>query len=234
MSAIYLLDTSGQQWQLVIDNSGELDINPVSGQPGAVAGILLNDIAGGQTWNLIVQASSQELHIDPVAFSPSQTQLVVFSIAGNPFGLQVNNGELETLSLAFPIPKFAYGSGAGIDFIPTYPPTKKTPYAPLEATRHDSITSSGIKQSVWERTDTFVVLQFETVPESDLPEWQQLFAWILEGNQFTYYPSSLDETTFQQYTIEDMSWTPTWKSFQTYAFTMKMRLVVGAVTAYFS
>jgi len=125
-------------------------------------------------------------------------------------------------------PRFAYNAGLGIvDFTPAIPPTKKTPFAPLEATRHDSITSTGLKQSVLERIDVMTVLSFENVPESDMASWRDFMAWTLAGNQFTYYPDSTDESTSTEYTLENTDWTPKWNSLQNYSFTFKMRTYVG-------
>lgn len=125
-------------------------------------------------------------------------------------------------------PRFAYNAGLGIvDFTPSLPPNKKTPFAPLEAIRHDSITSTGLKQSVLERIDVMTVLAFDNVPESDMASWQAFFQWTLAGNQFTYYPDSTVEAVSVEYTLEDMDWTPKWVSLQNYSFTMKMRTYVG-------
>lgn len=128
-------------------------------------------------------------------------------------------------------PKFAYDPGTGVvDFVPTFPPTDKTPYAPLEATRHDSITTSGRhKQSVLERIDTMLVLDFKTVPLSDMSDWSSFFSWVLAGHQFTYYPDSTDDAIFTEYTIEDMSWTPKRASFQVFAFSFKSRPVLSDI-----
>lgn len=127
------------------------------------------------------------------------------------------------------IPKFAYSDGMGgvVDFTPNWPPSKKTPYAPLVAVRHDSVTTSGIKQSKLERVDTFVVLSFEHVPESDLSNWALFMGYALTGAEFTYYPDSTDPATYAEYLLEDLEWAPKWVSWQNYSFTMKMRLGVG-------
>lgn len=125
-------------------------------------------------------------------------------------------------------PKFAWNPGSGVvDFTPAIPPVGKTPYAPLEAVRHDSVTSSGIKQSVTERIDTFVVLPFENVPESDMASWNSFFSYALTGREFTYYPDSTIPGTFAEYVLEDMAWTPKKVSWKNYGFTMKMRKGVG-------
>lgn len=133
------------------------------------------------------------------------------------------------------VPKFAYFNGSTIvDFIPTWPAVKKTPQgvAPLEAVRHDSITTSGIKQSVLERIDEFLELSFEDVPESDLATWKAFFSVALAGSQFTYYPDSTVPGTYFDYTLEDMAWRPKWKSWKNYSFAIRMRLWHGTATYY--
>lgn len=125
-------------------------------------------------------------------------------------------------------PKFAYDPGGGIvDFTPTWPPTNKTPYSPLSAVRHDSVTSSGLKQSVVERIDEFKVLEFQNVPESDMAAWRSFFSFALTGGQFTYYPDGTDAATFLEYVLEDSDWTPKKASWKNYSFTLRLRLFVG-------
>lgn len=133
-------------------------------------------------------------------------------------------------------PKFAYNDGGGIiDFSPLYPATKKVPAGagPLEAIRHDSITTSGIKQSVVERVDEFIELPFETIPESDLTSWQEFMTWAIKGNQFTYYPNAAVPGTYYEVTIEEMSYRPKYVAYKTYSLTITLRIFVGTAQ-YFS
>lgn len=132
-------------------------------------------------------------------------------------------------------PKFAYFNGSTVvDFIPAWPAVKKTPQgvAPLVAVRHDSITTSGLKQSVVERVDEFLELTFEDVPETDLASWKAFMAIALTGAQFTYYPDSTVPGTYFDYTIENMDWRPKWKSWKNYSFNIIMRLWHGTATYY--
>ena len=130
-------------------------------------------------------------------------------------------------------PKFAYFNGSAIvDFVPTYPATKKSPVGELDAVRNDSITTSGIKQSVTERIDNFLDLPFANVPESDLAGWNTMMAFLLEGVQFDYYPDATDQLTYTPYTLEDKSWKPKWVSWKNYSFTLKLRKFVGTPIYY--
>lgn len=132
-------------------------------------------------------------------------------------------------------PKFAYNDGGGIvDFSPTYPATKKVPAGdgPLAAIRHDSITTSGIKQSVVERVDEFIVLPFETIPEADLTSWKQFMKWAIKGNQFTYYPNAADGATYYEVTVEETDYHPTYVAYKTYSLTITLRIFVGTSQYY--
>lgn len=133
------------------------------------------------------------------------------------------------------VPKFSYWNGSAVvDFIPTYPATKKTPVGPVTATRHDLISSTGLKQSVTERIDNFQDLPFQTVPASDLSGWTAMMNVLLTGAQFDYYADSTSApgTGFVPYTLEDLSWTPKWVAPGVYSFTIKLRQYVGSAQYY--
>jgi hypothetical protein len=132
------------------------------------------------------------------------------------------------------VPKFAYNPGTGvIDFIPSFPAVNKTPFGPRIATRHDSTTTSGLRQSVLERIDIMKILDFVTVPESDMSNWDAFFSYALGGGQFTYYPDSTDDLIYIDYSLEDVEWKPKRIAPGFYSFSMTMRLWVGTAT-YFS
>jgi hypothetical protein len=129
---------------------------------------------------------------------------------------------------AFIVPLFTYNSGAGdVNFIPTYPAIGKQPNDGLAATRHDSITSSGIKQSVLERIDDVMTLPFLYVPQSDLPAWKTMMTWLLAGNVFAYFPNSLVDS-YNDYTLDNMDWNPKWVAPYTFSFELQCRFWVGA------
>jgi hypothetical protein len=131
-------------------------------------------------------------------------------------------------------PKFSYNAGAGqVDFLPTYPAVQKTPYGPLVAARHDSFTSEGDKQSLTERIDTMLDLNFTYVPQSDMAGWNAFFSWALAGNQFTYYPDHTNAAVYADYTLEDTDWKPKFLAFQYFSFQMHLRLWFGT-PVYFS
>lgn len=122
------------------------------------------------------------------------------------------------------VPQFVYNSAT---LSPTYAPTKKIPIDNQEAIRHDSITTSGLQQSVLERIDRVLTLNFENVPESDLSYWDAFLSWALAGNQFQYYP---DNTTGANnwYYLKDMRGGFEHVSFQMYKITLNLRRVLTA------
>lgn len=126
------------------------------------------------------------------------------------------------------IPMFIYNLGFGdIEFVPTYPPIGKQPLDGWTATRHDSFTSSGMKQSVLERIDDVMTLTFSYVPLSDMVAWKQMMEWLLAGNIFAYRPNSSDDTIWGEYTLDSMDWTPKFVCVGIFSFELQCRLWVG-------
>jgi hypothetical protein len=123
---------------------------------------------------------------------------------------------------------FIYNSGSGdVHFTPAYPAIGKQPNDGLAATRHDSITSSGIKQAVLERIDDVTTLTFPYVPQTDLAAWKAMMTWLLAGNVFAYRPNATDNTVWSEYTLDSMDWTPKWVAPYTFSFALQCRLWVG-------
>jgi hypothetical protein len=122
------------------------------------------------------------------------------------------------------LPKFSYDAGSGtVNFTPTYPPINKPLSDELEASRHDSITTSGVKQSITDRVDSFITIEFSFVPQADIAAWKAFFAWTLPGGRFTYYPDATVSGTHTDYTIEEASWVPKRTVFGHTGFKFRMR-----------
>src|SRR5882724_4196130 len=110
-------------------------------------------------------------------------------------------------------PKIIYAPSAGPTVLAfTYPNVGK-PESPdtgagdeMDAVRHDTITCSGLKQSILERIDVFKTLQMDNVPMADLAAWRTFLNYALQGGQFDYYPDASDDFTFDTWTLEDMKW----------------------------
>ena len=126
------------------------------------------------------------------------------------------------------LPMFLYNPGSGVvQWVPTYPPIGKQPDDCLEAIRHDSITSSGIKQAVLERLDDVMTLSFPFVPVADLVSWKAFMTFALAGGVFAYRQNSTTNAAWGEYTLDSQEWTPKFVCFGTFSFEFKCRLWVG-------
>lgn len=106
----------------------------------------------------------------------------------------------------------------------SFPPVDKPGANELVAERHDSYSTSGLKQSVWERTDEYLELQMKFVPQTDLAAWTAFLQWALQGNSFYYYPDA-DVDSFTTFTLDDTSWKPGFNFKTISKFTLRMRKV---------
>jgi|ERR1019366_7277577 hypothetical protein len=126
---------------------------------------------------------------------------------------------------------FVYPAGSplgNVYFTPTLPPIAKQPLDGLAATRHDSFTSSGIKQSVLERVDDVMTLTFSMVPQSDMAAWKAFMSYALAGGIFAYRPNAADPTTWADYTLDSMDWTPKFVAPGYFSFGLQCRMLVGS------
>jgi hypothetical protein len=129
--------------------------------------------------------------------------------------------------MAYPIPKIIYGSTT-LAF--TFPPVQKPLLDDREAVRHDSITTSGLRQSALERVDIIKHLQMEYVPWADLTAWAAFIDYAIQGGEFSYYlDASL--SAFQTFELVDSSFAPTYNSRGLTKFTLKLRLVPGGASS---
>jgi len=96
----------------------------------------------------------------------------------------------------------------------------------MDAVRHDNLASSGVRESVNERIDSFLDLEMEWVGiGSDVSAWQAFMAYALQGGSFQYYPDS-SQSAFTSYWLEDTNWTAAYRSPGQYSFRLKFRQVV--------
>lgn len=128
-------------------------------------------------------------------------------------------GNAETAS------EFVYLWGGSLrSFLqPTYPAYQKPLADQKTSVRHDSITSSGIRQAIVERKEIFKPLNFAFVPQVDMPMWQTFTDWALDGQVFTYYADSTVFTAHTDYSLEDTTWTPKKAAFGHATFSINMR-----------
>src|SRR5690242_2483857 len=81
----------------------------------------------------------------------------------------------------------------------------------VEVTRNDNIASSGKAEHIYERTDTFLEFDMQTVVDADAAAWQAFLNWANQGNVFDYYPDA-SLGTFTTYTIENKNLKLAWRS----------------------
>jgi len=133
--------------------------------------------------------------------------------------------------MPFLTPQIIYDAGSGsVTVAPTYPDVSKPYMDPLEALRHDSITSSGLRQTMVERVDTIRNIVFDSVPWSDLPMWAAFFAYAIQGGSFYYYPDAT-ATAFQTFELVDDKVTPQIVSRGMSKLAFKIRLVPGGLSS---
>jgi len=131
----------------------------------------------------------------------------------------------------FPTPKIIFDPGSGATTVtPTYPNIQKPYMDNFEATRHDSITSDGTRQSITERVDRVRPVNFEFVPWTDLPMWEAFFAYAIQGGNFQYYPDGT-ASAFATWQLVDDKIAPSFVAFGLSKFVMNMRLVAAGPSA---
>lgn len=128
----------------------------------------------------------------------------------------------------------APGSSVLTGFTPVFPPVKRQPLAlwGLEAVRHDSLTTDGIKRSVLERIDNVTTLTFPYVAESDMAAWKAFEEYAVGGGTFAYRPNAndwatnpWDNTGFSTFKLIDMDWKPKFEAPLAFSLEMKLKLV---------
>jgi hypothetical protein len=96
----------------------------------------------------------------------------------------------------FLTPKIVYpASGVGTTLNFTYPNVEKPGNDDLDVVRSDSMTLSGLRQSMFIRLDRYVHVVFKTVPMADLPDIDLFMQYALQGGSFLYFPDA-DSTAY--------------------------------------
>jgi hypothetical protein len=123
-------------------------------------------------------------------------------------------------------PKIIYDPGTGPTTLAFQRPPRRVPAYFLEATRHDNLASSGVRESITERVDRFLEFEMEYVAAgTDLSAWAAFMVYALRGGPFTYYPDG-SQPAFINYWLEDADWSADYKSAGQYRFKLKFRQVV--------
>lgn len=127
---------------------------------------------------------------------------------------------------SFPIPKIVYPSGGSNTLTFTRQP-RMVPFDVRKAVRHDNDASSGVRESIYERTDVFLTFTMEYVNiGSDVAAWDTFIQSAEQGIPFDYYP---DQTlgSFVTYTLAATDWTAKYKQLGIYTFDMNLRKYAG-------
>lgn len=124
--------------------------------------------------------------------------------------------------MALTVPKIIYPTGGGTTLTFVYPP-RLVPNPPLQAIKHTNLASSGVQETIYERTDEFFQFTMEYVKiGSDLSAWDAFVRSALQGTAFDYYPDST-LSSHTTYFLEDTNWTAAFKQLGIYTFQMKFR-----------
>jgi hypothetical protein len=122
-------------------------------------------------------------------------------------------------------PQIVYDPGTGPKTLSFMRQPRHVPAYFLEATRHDNIASSGVRETILQRVDQFLALEMEYVAlGADVSGWRDFMSYALGGGPFSYYPDG-GQPSFTNYWLEDTSWTAAYKSAGQYSFTLKFRRV---------
>src|SRR5678815_3558769 len=98
--------------------------------------------------------------------------------------------------MALVVPKIVYDAGSGpVTLAFTFPPVEKAGADgagadEYSAIREDSVTESGLVQSVVHRIENFRTLNMTYVPDDDILDWAAFLQFSLQGFTFSYYPDS--------------------------------------------
>jgi hypothetical protein len=133
--------------------------------------------------------------------------------------------------MAYLIPQIAYDAGLGLTFLNfTYPDVQKPMADPLDALRHDSITSSGLRQTVTERVDTLKDVNLENIPWVDLPALATFMNYAIGGGSFRYYPD-VTASAYDTWELVDTKFDPKWNARGLSKCTLKLRRVPGGASS---
>jgi hypothetical protein len=91
------------------------------------------------------------------------------------------------------------------------------------AVRHDNISTSGVRESVLERIDTFLELSVEYIQAgNDLAGWSAFLDFALTGASFAYYPDA-SQSAFINCLLEDTGETVAYMAPGVYSVKVKFR-----------
>lgn len=121
-------------------------------------------------------------------------------------------------------PQITYNNGADQVLSFTYPPVSKPGSDDRDADRQDSVSASGLVQSVVTNVAVFKNLQMDFVPVEDLPAWEQFIDYAIAGGTFKFFPDA-DQPGNNTYRLEDTKWSPKRAFFGMAKFALRLRKV---------
>jgi hypothetical protein len=125
-------------------------------------------------------------------------------------------------------PAIIYNPGTGPVTLQFQRPARFQCAFNYQAVRHDNIASSGVKEPIFERLDTFFDFEMEWVGiGADVNAWNSFMVYALQGGQFQYFPDA-SQSAYTNYWLEDTNWTAAYKCPGQYTFKMKFRQVVAS------
>jgi len=130
--------------------------------------------------------------------------------------------------MALILPKITYTAIGGsspstLSFL--RPPRFVAAYNRL-ATRHDNISTAGVKEVLVERVDNFLEITLEWVAiGSDVNAWDTFMQNAVQGVQFNYFPDAT-QAAYTTYTLEDTTWKAEYKQLGQYTFKLLFRAVI--------
>jgi|SRR5579863_4323943 len=124
-------------------------------------------------------------------------------------------------------PKIIYNTATGTVTLNFQYPPRRAPAYLYSATRHDNVSSAGVRESIFERLDQFATLEMDWVLSgADVTAWSSFMQYAMNGGPFSYYPDS-SQAAFTNYWLEDTNWNAAYKRPGKYSFKVKFRQVVA-------
>ncbi len=135
--------------------------------------------------------------------------------------------QLSATTFSIPLNSGSFGalSGVPLAFYNLFfqRPPRMVPAYSIEATRLDNTAWSGVRESIFGRSDQYFPFDMEYVAiGGDVQSWAAFVAQAIQGVPFAYYPD-YTVNSFTAYTLEDTNWVATYRHPGTYNFKMRFR-----------
>lgn len=116
--------------------------------------------------------------------------------------------------------------GSQVTLAFAYPPSQVPAYHKV-ATRHDNISSAGVRESVLERVDEFLEFTVSPIQSGvECAKWRAFLDAALGGGLVAFY-SDASLPAFTNYWLEDTESTLAYRAPGVYSLSLKLRRAVG-------